>query len=92
MKMWRLLRWVDRGWWSYLFSDLGDIPRASIEWEFGNFYIYKRFPWPVLFDRDESLFLRVSCRVRGHPKGAIFYNPGGYEPDWTCRTCGEDLG
>jgi hypothetical protein len=32
------------------------------------------------------------CRIRGHPYGVVFYNPNGYEPDMTCRNCGEDLG
>lgn len=31
------------------------------------------------------------CRVKGHPEGVWFYNPGGSEPDMTCKTCGEDL-
>lgn len=32
------------------------------------------------------------CRLRLHPKGPIYYNPGGLEPDWRCRDCGEYLG
>jgi hypothetical protein len=32
------------------------------------------------------------CRVREHPRGPTFFNPGGDEPNWKCRDCGEDLG
>jgi hypothetical protein len=32
------------------------------------------------------------CRLRGHPRGEVFYNPGGYEPNHDCVDCGEDLG
>lgn len=32
------------------------------------------------------------CRIRGHPRGVVWYNPTGFEPDMTCKDCGEDLG
>jgi hypothetical protein len=32
------------------------------------------------------------CRLRGHPAGEIYYNPGGYEPNHHCRTCGDEIG
>lgn len=32
------------------------------------------------------------CRVRDHPSGPWYYNPGGSEPDWRCRHCDEYLG
>jgi hypothetical protein len=32
------------------------------------------------------------CRIKGHPKGVVFYNMSGFEPDMSCKTCGEDLG
>lgn len=32
------------------------------------------------------------CRVRGHPYGVAWYNPGGMEPDMRCNNCDEDLG
>jgi len=31
------------------------------------------------------------CRVRNHPAGVVWHNPGGIEPDMHCRNCGEDL-
>lgn len=36
----------------------------------------------------------VWCRLRGHPGGVVWFNPNasGYEPDMTCKNCGEDLG
>ena len=32
------------------------------------------------------------CRWKGHPDGIIFYNPGGSEPNYHCKNCGEFLG
>jgi hypothetical protein len=32
------------------------------------------------------------CRLRGHPRGVVWYNVGGSEPDMRCRDCGEYLG
>lgn len=89
---WQLARWFDPGWWSYLFWNLRyDLPGMSIEWEFGNFYVYRQLPWPKLFG-EESVLERVFCRAKGHPKGEVFFNVYGDEPDHRCRTCGEDLG
>jgi hypothetical protein len=34
----------------------------------------------------------VWCRFRGHPRGEVYYNPGGLEPDHSCRDCGETIG
>lgn len=90
--MWKVLRWFDRGWWAYLFNDLGDVTSAKIEFEIGSrIYVYRELPWPRLFG-FESVFERVVCRAKGHPKGEVFYNPGGYEPDHHCQTCGEEIG
>lgn len=32
------------------------------------------------------------CRVLCHPGGPVFHRSYGDEPDWHCRTCGDDLG
>lgn len=34
----------------------------------------------------------IICRIKGHPNGIIYYNPGGWEPNTHCKDCGEDLG
>ena len=34
----------------------------------------------------------IKCRMKGHPNGIVYINPGGYEPDTTCKDCGEELG
>ena len=34
---------------------------------------------------------RIVCRWDNHSCGAIFYNPGGYEPDGRCINCGDEL-
>ena len=31
------------------------------------------------------------CRLRGHPNGYIYFNPGGMEPDYRCKDCLEDI-
>ena len=37
-------------------------------------------------------FRTMLCRLRGHPAGVWWFNPGGLEPDMHCRNCGDDLG
>jgi len=32
------------------------------------------------------------CRMNGHKCGVVWYNVCGYEPDMTCKNCGDDLG
>ncbi len=39
------------------------------------------FSWPQVF----------ACRWRGHPAGVVYFNAGAYEPDMTCKGCGDDL-
>jgi hypothetical protein len=34
---------------------------------------------------------RFLCRLQHHPDGMIFYNPGGEEPDYRCKRCGDEL-
>lgn len=41
---------------------------------------------------DLGLIRTAWCRLRGHPAGVWFYNPGGYEPDMRCKNCEDDLG
>lgn len=51
--------------------------------------------WKYLFApkaEDVSWWVTFNCRRKGHPCGIVFYNPSGYEPDTTCRDCGDDLG
>ena len=51
--------------------------------------------WRYLFSKPygSKLTLRiVFCRIKGHPHGTVWFNPGGLGPDMRCRDCGEDLG
>ena len=34
---------------------------------------------------------RFKCRWNNHPAGIVYYNPNGYEPDYTCKNCGDEL-
>ena len=35
----------------------------------------------------------ISCRIRGHPCGIVFFaGPLATEPDTHCKDCGDDLG
>jgi len=57
----------------------------SIEW------------WKYLFaprnsNSDLGRIRTAICRVRNHPAGVWWYNPGGIEPNMHCRNCGDDLG
>lgn len=51
--------------------------------------------WQYLFSkpwRQKLTWEIFWCRVKGHPNGTVYYNPGGFEPDYRCKDCGEDLG
>jgi hypothetical protein len=41
---------------------------------------------------DVGWFGTALCRMKGHPAGPRWYNPGGLEPDMRCWHCGDDLG
>lgn len=74
-------RWVNLpvwGEWRYLGRTYND-NRFSLKWA-----------WIQL--TDETKGQRLICRIKGHPKGEIYYNPGGFEPDHRCQTCGEEIG
>jgi len=52
--------------------------------------------WKYLLEepRDKhytSSWKRFWCRARGHPSGCWYYNPGGSEPDYRCKDCGDEL-
>jgi hypothetical protein len=56
-----------------------------------NVYKYLKY----LFENKSpchNWFEVIWCRLKGHPKGVIWYNVGRIEPDMTCRGCGDDLG
>jgi len=53
-------------------------------------YFLKDFHWWQLF--EETKLERLWCRFKGHPKGEVYWNPGGDEPDHHCSTCGENIG
>lgn len=33
----------------------------------------------------------IRCRAKEHPNGPTWFNPGGFEPDMTCRDCGDEI-
>jgi len=51
--------------------------------------------WSYLFQSkssDRSWFTVLKCRIKNHPCGVIWYNLNAFEPDMTCKDCGDDLG
>ncbi len=51
--------------------------------------------WQYLLEKkspDYSWWEVIICRMRAHPAGVFWYNANGFEPDMTCRGCGDDLG
>jgi len=51
--------------------------------------------WKYLFGKkspDYSWWTVIKCRIGGHKCGVVWYNPYGYEPNMTCKNCGDDLG
>lgn len=47
--------------------------------------------WHYLLDDCEN-WNQFRCRMKGHPHGVVYYNPSGYEPDMSCKDCGDELG
>jgi len=97
---WVLMHWPHKltiEYWWWLFKDLGDIPWINLWSPLTDLYEMKwfiinskRWRWSWLW--EETKPERILCRLRGHPKGMIYYNPGGFEPDGRCQTCGENIG
>lgn len=92
--------WMMREWWQYVLDD------SRCDTEYGPFVIYchslpefiperiaERFDFEVRnpFKVFGNYLARCLCRARNHPAGVVWYSSG-YEPDMTCRECGEDLG
>jgi hypothetical protein len=74
---------VERPWGEWL---LNHWPRVLWPWF-----------WQYLFSDLSGLpfadkWNRIVCRWRGHPRGEVYWNPGGDEPNHDCKDCGEDLG
>jgi hypothetical protein len=71
-------KWFDRWWWQYLLMPL-DPTERYIGW-----YHRRR--------KNLRSWLRaVRCRMRGHPCGPIYHNPGGLEPNNHCKHCGDEI-
>ena len=70
-----------------LFEEPMLITRVKQWWEYNIAFQMYRY----LFAADWT-WRKVWCRYRGHPHGAIFYNPGGTEPNDRCIDCGDHLG
>ena len=94
-------KWLTIEWYRYLLGDPGDRwHRAGTtawinlpvwgEWRYWFREHGWRYHWWSLFEETRSH--RIYCRLRGHPNGQVFYNPNGYEPDTSCRDCGEEIG
>lgn len=74
----RWVNWPMWGEWRYLFRNWKG------EWS--------GFRWAWIKLTDETKGVRLLCRLRGHPSGEVYYNPGGDEPDHRCKDCGEEIG
>lgn len=60
-------------------------------------YISKWFDiwwYKILFAkpaRDTGWLKAIWCRLRNHPAGIVYYNPSGFEPNYHCKNCGDEL-
>lgn len=53
--------------------------------------------WKYIFRKADdptytSYWKRFICRWNFHPCGEWYYNPGGFEPDHSCKECGDLIG
>jgi hypothetical protein len=79
--------WINIPEWGeirYLFQKY-DQKKKDYVWDWN-----PRWVWVQL--TDETKGRRLLCRIRKHPEGEIYWNPGGDEPDPRCQTCGESIG
>lgn len=96
-------RWLTFSWWFYLLGDPGDrwhrpgttawinLWRPFWSWDELRYWL-KSGRWRHAFLFEETRTYRIYCRIKGHPNGEIYYNPGGDEPDHRCKDCGEEIG
>lgn len=54
-------------------------------------YLFTNLPSSTWLGEEGNLE-RVLCRIKGHPRGEIYFTVYGDEPDHHCKDCGEDLG
>ena len=49
------------------------------------------YGWYNYLFKDNTGIRNIICRVRGHPSGPVWYTMTKYEPDMTCKDCGEEI-
>lgn len=55
--------------------------------------MYKWFTYhwyKYLFEKPINVITFI-CRLKGHPNGIIYFNPSGFEPNYQCKDCGDEL-
>ena len=88
----RLPLWLDPHWGAYVLDDQGDPEYGPMRREFNVVLPWSGEYLPNPVGRVINWLARFLCRWRLHPAGCIWFNPGGYEPDYRCKDCGQDLG
>lgn len=93
-------KYLTFGWWAYALTGAYDrtwddlpwlaLPSPITDWYEWRYWL-RTGRWRLTFT-DETRVYRIYCRLRGHPRGEIYYNPGGIEPDHRCKDCGEEIG
>ena len=48
------------------------------------------YGWKYIWSKPRNL-TKVLCRIRNHPYGPVYFNPGGLEPDYRCKNCGDNI-
>jgi len=65
----------------------------TIDWWYylltGKGWDYRNSPWSGEARFSIKAFF---CRMQGHPAGTVYYTSFGFEPDHTCKNCGDNLG
>lgn len=74
---------VDKYWWSKWYSNLFS------KWWYCYVFEKPRYGWREYTLREN--LSTIYCRMRGHPCGPVYYNSTGYEPDMSCKNCGDEL-
>lgn len=64
-------------------------PNPILHWGWFTLYWWEYLFWKADEPDYCSWPVRLWCRMRGHPAGPIWYNPGAFEPDMRCKNCGD---
>lgn len=69
---------------------LRDMWQFRSKWLTYDWYAYLFAPASDYYS-DMTFWRTLKCRLQGYPRGEIYYNSGGLEPNGHCKDCGDEI-